>query len=129
MNIPEMIAYNLRRLREKSGMTQDEVAHLYGCAPSYLSQLENAKVSLGKGPAGKLARIYNVTIKEFMRVPPEIGDETLNEIWQSVYEIQQGEQAEVFGKLVKLFQKVNAGELNHKAIEGLLKYIETFLEP
>lgn len=128
MDIKEIITFNLRRLRKVRKLTQEELAAKYGCNASYLSQLETGKVTLGTEPAAKLANIYGVDQTEFIRLPPKIGDEALNEIWQNVYEIKKGDQAVVFKGLIRLFQRVNSGEVSSKAIEGLRKYIETFLE-
>jgi transcriptional regulator with XRE-family HTH domain len=128
MEIREIVAYNLRRLRKLRKWTLEQVAEKYGCEPSYISQLERNAVSLGPEPANKLARIYEVDKKEFIRVPPEIGDAEMDRIWQSFYAIQQGEKAKIFSKVVDLFEKVNSGKLSSKAIEGLKNYLDTFLE-
>jgi transcriptional regulator with XRE-family HTH domain len=50
----------LRLIREKNGLSQNELAERTGITQSTLSSLENNRVSLGVGRAKALARVLGV---------------------------------------------------------------------
>ena len=49
MRLEEVFGANLRRLRKEQGLSQEQLAHDVGLAPSYLGQLERGQRSATLG--------------------------------------------------------------------------------
>ena len=65
MDIRETVGSNLRRIRLKSGMSQEALSHRAGLAPSFLSQFENGKRSPTIPTLAALAGALNFEVVEF----------------------------------------------------------------
>lgn len=61
MDLKEVMAVNLRRLRHARGMTQEELADRARLSPRYLGSIERAGVSASVTVLGRLARALGVT--------------------------------------------------------------------
>jgi len=70
MDLRELFATNLRRLRAAKGLSQDEVALETGMSRSYLSQLEKGKFHVSIKIIGRLATALEVAPDEFLRNAP-----------------------------------------------------------
>ncbi len=55
MDLKEVLSTNLRRIRNESGRTQEEMAHLLGISLRYLGSIERGKVSPSVTLLGKFA--------------------------------------------------------------------------
>jgi transcriptional regulator with XRE-family HTH domain len=66
MDLREVFATNLRRLRNAKGMSQDELAY-EAKIRSYLSQLEKASFHVSIKIIGKLAKTLGVEPDEFLK--------------------------------------------------------------
>jgi transcriptional regulator with XRE-family HTH domain len=71
MDLRDVFAMNLRRLRHAKGLSQDDLAYEAEVSRSYLSQLEKG------GPfyaslkiVGRLAEVLQVDPAELLRAPP-----------------------------------------------------------
>lgn len=60
MDLKEVLATNLRRLRHERELTQEDVAELTGLSSRYIGSIERAKVSTSVTVLGKLADALNV---------------------------------------------------------------------
>ena len=69
MDLRDIFAANLRRLRNAKGFSQDEVAYDAGISRSYLSQLEKGSFYASLRIIGKLAEVLEVEPAEFLRLP------------------------------------------------------------
>jgi transcriptional regulator with XRE-family HTH domain len=67
MDLREVFANNLRRLRNAKGMSQDELAYEAEISRSYLSQLEKGSFYVSIKIIGKLAKTLEVEPDEFLR--------------------------------------------------------------
>jgi transcriptional regulator with XRE-family HTH domain len=67
MDLREVFATNLRRLRNAKGMSQDELAYEAKISRSYLSQLEKASFHVSIKIIGKLAKTLGVEPDEFLK--------------------------------------------------------------
>lgn len=56
MDLKEVLATNLRRIRNDTGRTQEEMAHVLGISLRYLGSIERSKVSPSVTLLGKFAR-------------------------------------------------------------------------
>ena len=70
MDLREVFAANLRRLRHTKGLSQDDVAYEAGISRSYLSQLEKGAFYGSLKIVGKLAAVLGVEPAELLRLPP-----------------------------------------------------------
>ena len=59
-NIDPVAAYNLRRLRERAGHSQKELAKIYGCTPGLVSNWENGRKPIGNKAREAHARILQI---------------------------------------------------------------------
>jgi transcriptional regulator with XRE-family HTH domain len=73
MDLREVFALNLRRLRNAKGLSQDELAYEAEVSRSYLSQLEKGAYYASLKIVGKLAAVLGVDPIELLRQPERRG--------------------------------------------------------
>ncbi|WP_184005223.1 helix-turn-helix domain-containing protein [Stakelama sediminis] len=61
MDLREILATNLRRIRNETGRTQEEMAHILGVSSRYLGSIERCRVSPSVTMLGKFADALGVT--------------------------------------------------------------------
>lgn len=69
MDLREVFALNLRRLRHAKGLSQDDLAYEARVSRSYLSQLEKGSFYASLKIVGKLASVLEVDASELLRSP------------------------------------------------------------
>jgi transcriptional regulator with XRE-family HTH domain len=69
MDLRELFATNLRRLRNEKGLSQDDLSVDADMSRSYLSQIEAGKFFVSIKIIGKLAETLDVEPAEFFRLP------------------------------------------------------------
>ncbi len=67
MDLRDVFATNLRRLRNARGLSQDALAYEAGMSRSYLSQLEKGEFYASLKIIGRLAELLDVEPVEFLR--------------------------------------------------------------
>ena len=72
MDLREVFATNLRRLRNARGFSQDELAYEADISRSYLSQLEKGAFYASLKIIGKLATVLEVEPAELLRLPAKV---------------------------------------------------------
>lgn len=60
MDLKDVLATNLRRLRHAQGLTQEDIAELTGLSARYVGSIERAKVSPSVTVLGKIAQALQV---------------------------------------------------------------------
>lgn len=73
MDLREVFAWNLRRLRNAKEISQDELAYEAEVSRSYLSQLEKGVFHASLKIIGKLAEALQVEPAELLKLPPRIA--------------------------------------------------------
>jgi transcriptional regulator with XRE-family HTH domain len=73
MDLREVFATNLRRLRHARGLSQDDLAYEAEVSRSYLSQLEKGVHHASLKIIGKLADVLRAEPTEFLKLPPKRG--------------------------------------------------------
>ncbi|RST86556.1 XRE family transcriptional regulator [Aquibium carbonis] len=68
MDLKEVMAINMRRLRHDKDMTQEEVAELSGLSARYVGSIERGKVSASVSVLGKLGDALGVDPCELIRM-------------------------------------------------------------
>lgn len=69
MDLREVFATNLRRLRNDKGLSQDDLAYEAEVSRSYLSQLEKGVFYASLKVIGKLAVALGAEPEEFLKMP------------------------------------------------------------
>ena len=69
MDLRQVFAANLRRLRHRQGLSQETLAYEAGVNRTYLSKLEKGVSYVGLEIIGKLADVLDVEPAEFLRLP------------------------------------------------------------
>jgi transcriptional regulator with XRE-family HTH domain len=69
MDLREVFAANLRRLRHAKGLSQDDLAYDAEVSRSYLSQLEKRVFFASLRIVGRLADALSVETAELLRLP------------------------------------------------------------
>jgi transcriptional regulator with XRE-family HTH domain len=69
MDLREVLAFNLRRLRNERGLSQDDLAYEADVNRGYLSQLETARYHASLKVLGRLAEALKVEPAELLRLP------------------------------------------------------------
>nr|NUR36576.1 helix-turn-helix transcriptional regulator [Sphingomonas sp.] len=67
MELKDVLATNLRRVRQASGMTQEELADQTGLSSRYIGSIERARVSASISILGRLADALRVDPCELIR--------------------------------------------------------------
>jgi transcriptional regulator with XRE-family HTH domain len=73
MDLREVFALNLRRLRHAKGLSQDDLAYEAEVSRSYLSQLEKGVFYASLKVVGKLAGVLDVEPAELLKLPARKG--------------------------------------------------------
>jgi len=69
MDLRQVFAANLRRLRHEKGLSQEALAHEAGINRSYMSKLERGGSYVGLEVIGKLANVLEIEPAELLRIP------------------------------------------------------------
>ena len=70
MDLKEVMAINLRRLRHAKGMTQEELAERAGLSARYVGGIERADVSASVTVLGRIAEALEIEATELIRAAP-----------------------------------------------------------
>jgi transcriptional regulator with XRE-family HTH domain len=73
MDLRQLFATNLRRLRHQRKLSQEQLAHDAEVDRAYMSRVERAVTYVGLEIIGKLATILEVEPTEFFRKPTRSG--------------------------------------------------------
>jgi transcriptional regulator with XRE-family HTH domain len=73
MDLRDVFATNLRRLRHSKGLSQDDLAYEAEISRSYLSQLEKGAFYASLKIIGKVATVLEVEPAELLRLPTRRG--------------------------------------------------------
>src|SRR5437667_8358571 len=71
MDLREVFATNLRRLRHAKGLSQDDLAYEAEVSRSYLSQIEKGVFFASLKIVGRLAQALDVEPAELLKLPPK----------------------------------------------------------
>jgi transcriptional regulator with XRE-family HTH domain len=69
MDLREIFATNLRRLRHERGLSQDDLAYEADISRSYLSQIEKGSFHVSLKIIGKLSEALKAEPAEFLKIP------------------------------------------------------------
>lgn len=61
MDLKEILSTNLRRIRNETGRTQEDMAHLLGISSRYLGSIERNKVSPSVTLLGKFSKALGMS--------------------------------------------------------------------
>lgn len=73
MDIRDVLALNLRRLRKAAGLSQEELAHRAQIDRTYVSALERSVYAAGIDVVDRLAKELGVETADLLKVPPGKG--------------------------------------------------------
>ena len=73
MDLREVFARNLRRLRHGKGLSQEDLAYCANVNRTYVSKLETGVSYAGLEIIGRLATVLEVEPAELLRLPPKRG--------------------------------------------------------
>jgi transcriptional regulator with XRE-family HTH domain len=73
MDLRQLFATNLRRIRHQRKLSQEQLAHDAEVDRAYMSRVERAVTYVGLEIIGKLASILEVDPAEFLRRPSRTG--------------------------------------------------------
>jgi len=71
MDLRQVFAANLRRLRHAKGISQEELAYEAGVNRSYMSKLEKGGSYVGLEIIGKLSEVLRAEPADFLEMPPK----------------------------------------------------------
>ncbi len=69
MDLRQLFALNLRRIRHSKGLSQEQLAHDAGVDRAYMSRVERGVTYVGLEIIGKLADVLETDPAEFFRKP------------------------------------------------------------
>ena len=71
MDLRQIFAANLRRLRHAKGLSQENLAYEADVNRTYMSKIEKGATWVGVEVIGKLADVLEVQPAELLRLPPK----------------------------------------------------------
>jgi transcriptional regulator with XRE-family HTH domain len=71
MDLRQLFALNLRRIRHSQGISQEQLAHDAGVDRAYLSRVERGVTYVGLEIIGKLVAVLQVDPAEFFKPAPK----------------------------------------------------------
>jgi transcriptional regulator with XRE-family HTH domain len=74
MNIREVLALNLRKLRQVKGLSQEELAHRAKIDRTYISALERSVYAASIDVVDNLAQVLGVEAADLLKRPSPSGD-------------------------------------------------------
>ncbi|MBA7473881.1 hypothetical protein ES707_09226 [subsurface metagenome] len=74
MEIREVLAVNLRKLRQANGLSQEELAHRAEIDRTYISALERSLYAAGIDVVDRLARVLGVEAADLLKRPSPARD-------------------------------------------------------
>jgi len=74
MEIREVLALNLRKLRRANGLSQEELAHRAKIDRTYISALERSVYAAGIDVVDRLARVLGVEAADLLTRPSPTND-------------------------------------------------------
>lgn len=74
MDIRDVLAANLRRLRKAAGLSQEELAHRAQIDRTYISALERSVYAAGIDVVDRIARELGVEAADLLRTPAKRAD-------------------------------------------------------
>ena len=70
MKIREVLALNVRRLRQARRLSQEELAHRADIDRTYISSIERCRYSAGVDVVDRMARVLGVEAADLLKRPP-----------------------------------------------------------
>lgn len=71
MDLRQLFALNLRRIRHAQGISQEQLAHDAGVDRAYMSRVERGVTYVGLEIIGKLVAVLKIDPAEFFSQPPK----------------------------------------------------------
>ena len=71
MDLRQIFATNLRRIRHEKGMSQEALAHDAEVDRAHVSKIERGVTYIGLEIIGKFAEVLGVDPAEFFKLPPK----------------------------------------------------------
>ena len=68
-DINKEVGFNIRRIREKRGLSQEKLAALAGLHRAYIGQIERGEKNIGLKNLEKIANALEVTVRLLVEVP------------------------------------------------------------
>lgn len=65
-DINEEVGFNIRRIREERGLSQEKLAALAGLHRAYIGQVERGEKNVGLRNLEKIARAFGVNVKNLL---------------------------------------------------------------
>lgn len=106
MGIQELVNFNIKRLRKKAGITQEELAEKIGVTPQAVSNLERNKYMATAETIDKICEVLNATPDVLCRKP-----------------ISKSSKSDILLRINSDLEKLSPDQLKQ-----ILKIIETFTE-
>jgi transcriptional regulator with XRE-family HTH domain len=74
MKIREVLALNVRKLRQARGLSQEELAHRAKIDRTYVSSIERCRYSAGVDVVDRVARVLGVEASDLLKRPAETSE-------------------------------------------------------
>jgi len=78
MKIREVLALNVRKLRQARGLSQEELAHRAKIDRTYVSSIERCRYSAGVDVVDRVARVLGVEASDLLTRPTPEGKKGRN---------------------------------------------------
>jgi len=119
------IAANIKKLREKQGFIQKQVASELGIGYSNYNKMENGAREPSVAELQKLAKLYNISVDELLnpeeQTPKEvfIANQSTNEQMKLIQELDDEDKQTIFHLIDKMLTNKKFKDFFHKNIAAL----------
>jgi len=119
------VAINIKKLREKQGLIQKQVASELGIGYSNYNKMENGAREPSVAELQKLAKLYNISVDELLNpeepTPKEvfIADQSTNEQMKLIQELDDEDKQTIFRLIDKMLTNKKFKDFFQKNIAAL----------
>lgn len=103
--ISKLVGQRIRNYRTQAGMSQERVAELSGCHPTYIGQVERGEKNATLESVEKIASALDVPLSKLFEL---VGDDTFDSIPMKCYELIASKSKEEQEKLYNIIVEIDA---------------------
>lgn len=102
MNVKKQLGAKIKRLRQKNGLTQEQLAEKIDIATRTLCGIENGENFVTSDTLEKFLKVFNITLSElfaFDHIKPQ--EELVSEIIKDIQNLKDRNKIETIYKIIK----------------------------
>ncbi|MBO5125970.1 MAG: helix-turn-helix transcriptional regulator [Clostridia bacterium] len=105
-NTAKFIGHRIREYRVQRGITQEKLAELAGCHPTYIGQIERGEKNVSLGNIAKISSAMRIPLSKLVE---GLEEEEERDIPQECYDLLAGKSKAEQEKLYRILLEITGG--------------------